>query len=392
MTRESSWWTGIAFGAGLGTFAAFQQFKLPPALPLLLQLYGYDRLLAGGFMAVYALLGLIFSVRIGSWLDRHGPGRMLLLASLIMLCGNLAALTAPELGLVVLAARGLEGFAFAVFAIAGPVIANASARPRHLPVVFALTAAWIPVGQISAALIGQPFIDAGAWRPLWWIAAGATFVMALWIIVLRRRLGPIAAGGPASAPAETLPILNLALVGFTFTLWAAQYFAFVTWLPSYLVEALGFAPGDAVLGYLLPVALLLVFVLACGGIMRMGVPIPALLLGSLLLQAMVWWWLPATASPLWAGLGLVAWAAGAGTSPTCLFAMPSVVMGAGRAGPRAFGIVMTGRNLGVLAGPLVIPAVLVLGGHWGHAGPIFGGLTLAAACVASLLVWRLRRA
>lgn len=391
MTRESSWWPGIAFGAGLGIFAAFQQFKLPPALPLLLHLYDYDRLLAGGLMSVYALIGLIFSVRVGRWLDRYGAGRMLFLACLVMLCGNLGALAAPDLGGLVLAARGLEGFAFAIFAIAGPVIANASARARHLPVVFALTAAWIPVGQISAALIGQPFIGTGSWQPLWWIAAGATFAMALWIAVLRHRLGPAVAPAQATATAESLPILNLALVGFTFTLWAAQYFAFVTWLPSYLVEALGFAPGDAVLGYLLPVGLLLLFVLTCGGIMRMGVPIPALLLGSLLLQASVWWWLPTAGSPLWAGFGLVAWAAGAGTTPTCLFAMPSVVMGAGRAGPRAFGIVMTGRNLGVLIGPLLIPTILALGGTWGYAGPIFGGLTLAAGGVAALLAWRLRR-
>ncbi len=339
----------------------------------MLHLYDYDRLLAGGLMSVYALIGLIFSVRIGRWLDRYGAGRMLFLACLVMLCGNLGALVAPDLGGLVLAARGLEGFAFA---IAGPVIANASARARHLPVVFALTAAWIPIGQISAALIGQPFIGAGSWQPLWWIAAGATFAMALWIAVLRHRLGPA--------------VPNLALVGFTFTLWAAQYFAFVTWSPSYLVEALGFAPSDAVLGYLLPVGLLLLFVLTCGGIMRMGVPIPALLLGSLLLQASVWWWLPTAESPLWAGFGLVAWATGAGTTPTCLFAMPSAVIGAGRAGPRAFGIVMTGRNLGVLIGPLLIPTILALGDTWGSAGPIFGGLTLAAGGVAALLAWRLR--
>ena len=112
MTREFSWWPGIVFGAGLGVFAAFQQFKLPPALPLLLDLYGYDRLLAGGFMSVYALLGLAFSVRIGRWLSGHGSARILLLACLVMLCGNLAPVAAPESGLLVLGARGLEGLAF----------------------------------------------------------------------------------------------------------------------------------------------------------------------------------------------------------------------------------------------------------------------------------------
>jgi len=48
----------------------------------------------------------------------------------------------------VLAARGLEGVAFAVLAICGPVLANRKAPPGYLPVVAGLTAAWIPIGQL----------------------------------------------------------------------------------------------------------------------------------------------------------------------------------------------------------------------------------------------------
>jgi len=70
--------------------------------------------------------------------------------------------------------------------------------------------------------------------------------------------------------------------------------------------------------------------------------------------------------------------------------MPSLILGPGRASPRAFGIVMTGRNLGVLAGPLLIPAVLALGGAWQDVGPVFGLLTLEAGAIAAGLAWRLR--
>ena len=46
---------GIAFGLGVLFLAAYQQFKLPVVLPVLLADFAYDRTLAGGFMSVYAL-------------------------------------------------------------------------------------------------------------------------------------------------------------------------------------------------------------------------------------------------------------------------------------------------------------------------------------------------
>jgi hypothetical protein len=50
--RSETDWAGIAFGVSLASLAAYQQFKLPPVLPLLLEHYGYDRALAGSFMSI----------------------------------------------------------------------------------------------------------------------------------------------------------------------------------------------------------------------------------------------------------------------------------------------------------------------------------------------------
>lgn len=44
-------WKGVWFGVGIAAFAAYQQFKLPVVLPVLLEQYGYERALAGGFVA-----------------------------------------------------------------------------------------------------------------------------------------------------------------------------------------------------------------------------------------------------------------------------------------------------------------------------------------------------
>ena len=80
INRERTDWTGMAFGTCLACLVAFQQFKLPPVLPVLLADYHWDRTLAGGLMAIYALAGLLLSIPLGNALQRRGifgalPGR-----------------------------------------------------------------------------------------------------------------------------------------------------------------------------------------------------------------------------------------------------------------------------------------------------------------------------
>src|ERR1700733_10332438 len=117
-------WPAVAFGLALASLVAFQQFKLPPVLPVLLADYHWDRTLAGAMMAVYAVAGLLFSIPIGNALQRYGILRPLLAALLLLLGGDLLSLAWPQHGWLVLGSRGLEGVAFALGAIAGPALAN----------------------------------------------------------------------------------------------------------------------------------------------------------------------------------------------------------------------------------------------------------------------------
>ena len=98
MTAERSNWTGIAFGLTLASFAAYQQFKLPPALPVLLETYHYDRTLAGAFMSVYAVAGLLLSMVFGRLLARRGPLVPTLGALGLSILGSLLVLWRPESG------------------------------------------------------------------------------------------------------------------------------------------------------------------------------------------------------------------------------------------------------------------------------------------------------
>ena len=394
MARRITNWAGVWLGTLLGVLAAYQQFKLPPVLPLLAERYGYSRILAGSFMSIYAVLGLLFSVWAGRRVQQRGLGPTLLLAFGLMISGNALGLIAPESGALMLLSRALEGGSYAVLALVGPVLANASASQRHLPIAFALTAAWIPNGQIAAGLLSGLFIAQETWKPLWLIGIGATCALAVWTVYLlkRDRLSSVSMlrPEPSTTPLTRAQRRALMLSAGTFMLWSTQYFAFMTWLPTFLVEVHGANPTLAVHGYLVPVATLLAFVYVAGFLIRAGVPIMPLLAATLLLQASVWLLVPFVEGDAAGIVLLILWGIGAGITPTCLFGLPTTIATEPAQRPQAFGIVLTGRNLGVLMGPLLLGGILTLTADWTLASPLFATVTAMGTGLAMALIYQQR--
>ncbi|WP_200344058.1 MFS transporter [Rhodovibrio sodomensis] len=396
--RERSNRTGVAFGLAIACYAAFQQFKMPPALPLMLDAYGYDSRLAGGFMSAYAVAGLLLSLLLGRTIARHGAGWPVALALGLMTAGLLVTLALPGSGATVLGARLFEGVAFTVLAIAGPVLANASASKHALPLVVAATAAWIPVGQLIAIGAAGPAFRLTGWPGLWYLGLGLTAALAVWLAALWRR-GGVDLGGRRDAGAAEAgddgrlsrgQSVSMTLTAGVFMLWSTQYFAYMTWLPQYLVD-LGLSVDGALLGYALPVSIMLPSILLTGRLVQRGVAVGRLLVIGLGVQAGTWALLPLAGDGA-LGVGtLVLYGIGAGIVPTCLFAAPSRIAGQGQANARAFGIMMTGRNTGVLMGPILLAQAFELAGGWTWAAPILGTVTAGALALGMWLSVRLGR-
>ncbi|WP_027287356.1 MFS transporter [Rhodovibrio salinarum] len=397
MTERSNW-TGIAFGLTIACYAAFQQFKMPPALPLMLEAYSYDSRLAGGFMSAYAVAGLLLSLLLGRTIARRGAGMPVAAALALMTAGVALTLVLPQSGASVLAGRLIEGVAFTVLAIAGPVLANANASEKALPLVVAATAAWIPVGQLVAVGAAGPAFHLTGWSGLWWLGLLLTGALALWLLALRLRGGIDLGGqqGETDKPTrsdqrlERTQGLSLALAAAVFMLWSGQYFAYMTWLPQALVD-FGLDMDSALLGYAVPIAIMLPSILATGRLLQRGIPIGRLLVIGLGLQAATWGLVPFAGADAFGALTLGLYGIGAGIVPTCLFAAPSRIAGRGQANARAFGILMTGRNTGVLAGPILLAEAFELTGGWTLAAPILGTITAAALALSLLLSLRLSR-
>jgi hypothetical protein len=227
------------------------------------------------------------------------------------------------------------------------------------------------------------------WQSLWVAGLLGCLLFAAWGARIPQESERQEAGARAAEPAKgrRRSLRVLVLTAALFCLWSGQFFAFMTWLPEYLVVEHGLGLGAALAGYSLPVGLLILFNLLTGVMLRAGVSLALLLIGSLALQVGVWW-----ASGLglagWSGVaGLVVFGVGAGITPACLFAMPSRAVGQGRAAAAAFGIIMTGRNVGVLIGPVLLAQILQLGGAWDLAAPVFGTVTALALAIGVVLAF-----
>ncbi|MGE4218388.1 MAG: MFS transporter [Alphaproteobacteria bacterium] len=381
--RSEGNWTGILFGLGLAVFAAYTQFKLPPVLPEMLGLFGYDRIVAGGFVAVYAVAGLLLSLQVGGLMQRHGALPYLYGAFGCIGAGTGLALLLPDWQWIMLLARAAEGAGFAVLAVAGPALCTAHAGPRGLALASGLIAMWMPLGALLANGLALGFAVPLGWSSLWWAGLAGTLVMVAWTAALARR-GGIVAPGSRHAAAATAPEPMawqrhaIVVAAFLFMVWNTEVFAWMSWLPAFMVEAHGLSEANAMLAYLLPMATIGIFNLVGARILRTGMPVSLLFSLSLLVQIAGWLLLPVLHGWSLVVLLLV-FGAATGISPTCLYAMPGTIFGTQHAGTRAFGILMTGRNLGVLAGPLLLGALVPHPDDWQVAGMVFAAVSALAA-------------
>jgi MFS family permease len=380
---RTDWWM-VMLALGLGALAAYQQFKLPPVLPLLLERYGYERVFAGGFMSIYAAVGLALSAVIGIAIERQGFRRALIASCTCFLVGSALTMAAPALAPVVLVARGIEGVGFAILAVLAPVLVTSAAAPRQLPIAIAIFAAWIPAGQLVAAMLAVPIAGAGLWQPLWWIGIGLTIVFGA---IAWRRTGRISAHVTSGGRLELarLQWVGLILNAAVFTMWSTELFAFMTWLPEYLVVQRGLSVAESQWPYALPVLGILIFSISGGYLLRAGISFTTLMVVGLGLQAAVWFAIPWLDDPATGLIAIALFGIGAGITPTGLFAGPTVMLGQARARGTAYGIIMTGRNSGVLLGPVLLPFVHDWLVSWERTGLVFGSVAAMGALSAVAL-------
>src|SRR3546814_3252077 len=77
-------------------------------------------------------------------------------------------------------------------------LATANAAAEHRALVIGLVSAWVPIGQLLAALLGPFALETGGWQSLWVASLLLAVLLTGWSLHTLRR-------GPVTAPTAPVP-------------------------------------------------------------------------------------------------------------------------------------------------------------------------------------------
>ena len=233
-------WSVVLLSVGAGVAGACLIGKVPPALPTLRTEFGLSLVEAGWLASLMSLLGASLGIAVGSMVDRLGRRRTIVGALLVMAAASVAAGLA-ESATLLFAARLVESVGFVAAVIAAPsIIADAATRADQR-FAFGLWGTYIPTG-IAVAMVATPLVlDDFGWR-------GVSLLAALPALAVALGLALVFHGAPTAAvPARGLKDLKEAarlpgpwIAGAAFSFYAFQWFIVMTWLPTLLVETMGY--------------------------------------------------------------------------------------------------------------------------------------------------------
>lgn len=239
-TRWPAVWAVFAGGLICGAYIG----KVPPALPAQRLELGLTLVESGFIATTFNIIGLLVGMFVGVLCDRYGHKR-LGLAGLAVLCvaGLLGAAASTFASL--LASRFLEGVGFILFTVAGSaLVAAAATEGPDRPKVMGLWSSYMPSGGSIAILLAPLLLAAWGWRGLWvaFSVAAAFCFLLVWRLAPTPRYGSV---GSLKLAIESLRQPGSIALALLFAFYTAQWTSVMIWLPTFLVDERGAAPGLA---------------------------------------------------------------------------------------------------------------------------------------------------
>ena len=223
-----------------GVSAALHVAKLPPAIAALQADLGISLLQAGFLLSLVQLAGMSAGVAFGVLADGLGLKRSMLVGlSLLSAVSALGAMVTSVPLLMLL--RALEGFGFLLVVLPPPGLVRRLVPAQQLSRMLGFWGSYMPLGTALALLAGPVWIEAFGWRSWWWLLAGVSLAMALWLAraVPDLQPPPVAAGGLSwwRRLRLTLGTAGPWLVALTFAVYSGQWLAVIGFLPTVYLQA-----------------------------------------------------------------------------------------------------------------------------------------------------------
>ena len=362
-------WVILAVVYFASVVAPFNQFKIPPLMPVLMQTFQIDLTQAGLLMSIIAMIGLVLALPTGIILQRLGPKAALLIALGLMAIGAcLGALANDFAGL--LASRIVEGLGMGLMGVTAPATIAMWFPPERQGTPMGIWATWVPVGSVAIYNLSPVMASSIGWQSIWWIGAGFAVVMIVISGVLIIR--PPAQGQPdRQTPAglnvkDALTNRNIWLLALAFACMNLTMISLGTYYPTFLNEVRGYPLGQAAFLSSVTTLVVLFSAPAAGwlsdriGSRRLVFSLPFLGLAVLFLfpfHVTGWQIIAVTAAQ-----GLIV-----GAIPTATFAAAAEVMRKPEWAGLGLAVVLVGQNLGQLLGPIFFGEIVKSSG-WAMAG------------------------
>jgi len=384
-------WLAVTVVVAGGIVAALQVGKAAIAMPLVQAEFGLDLATLGWLASIFAVLGMIGGIPVGTLAIGLGARRVLLLGLLAIAVGAFLGAAAPRFPML-LASRVFEGFGFLLITIAGPAILQRVASPAQRDIAMALWSCFMPIGIALAMLAGLWLTD---WRMIWQVT-GALAIVAIALTLLA--VPQVSGGGRTSLAAlagdagAVLGARGPLLLALTFALYALMFFALFSFLPVLLMQRMQVPLATAgVLGALAS-AVNIIGNLAAGmllarGVSRIGLIVFASLVMGLSALGIFLGLLPDSATFLLCVLFSMV----GGIIPATLLSSAPVLAPTAALTPVVVGLLMQGSNLGQVVGPVAVGGVIEALG-WPSAAGLVGGASLLAILTALGLRGALSRA
>ncbi len=363
---------GVCYSVGLaGTMA---EFSVPPVTSIFQSHMHVTAVSAGFLMSVFAFATLLTALPAGMVVHKFGAKIPAMVGLVLSAAGALLVAGAyfDVNFLYLLGARFLSGMGFGLISVAAPAAISQEVPSNKLSAAMGIWATWVPAGSVVMFVLAPRLISTASVLPLVavLVAADAAALIALIFLPLHQHhveSDHHPTGGVSGTFWKAMIWTGIGFACFTF-----DFFAFNTWLTTFLLQQYRVAliaagligAGVSVLNAL--------FNLVSGW--QLGRPKVPWGLGFILpawLLPVVWVLTPQMGFSLMllmiAFIGILG-----GVIPTLVFAAPGRVSTHPSHIPRAMSIVIIGENFGIMVGPPAVGALI--GPH-----QFAGGFALMAA-------------
>ncbi len=364
--------------------------SVPPVLSLIMAELKLSYAQGGLLMSLFALPGIVISIPVGMLADRYNQKTIGIVSFIFIIAGTVIFALGSSLPILVLG-RVVSGVGGMTLLVLAPQLLSQWFAGRELGIAMGVFNTGVPVGTIFSlnflSLLGERL----GWRASVLLSAGLPLV-ALVIFALFFAPAPWRSRRTSSQPEGFFRGIRLAgtsiwIVGAAWMLFNAAVISLFTFTPSFL-KATGFSVASAgfvtsavmwpalvlspVVGYVIYKINRKRTIIAIGGL--------ALAIFMMLVPTATGWIL---ALMLLIGVAQT-------LVPAPIFALSPEVISPERLG-LGFGIISTGLNLGIVAGPIAAGVIRDISGSYQASYALMAGFALLITLSMVILRWKQRQ-